>query len=174
VGCAICSHKKRREIERACDGADVLEVAVDFGVSKNSLARHLKDHTRLSIPVPPKKKARARAEEAPPAPPVTVPSGGQTLAKTEIAALFRSVRELVKQAEKDEAVSYSEKASLMRAAIQALKLLGQLTGEIGQNEASLVASPQWKRFTAVLLDVLRPHPEALKAVVAKLEHMEAA
>lgn len=64
--------------------------------------------------------------------------------------------------------------------LECLRDQGQLTGELLRhgpvtnfNTFNIIASPQFAQLQAMLVDVLRPHPEALQAVVAGLRDLEA-
>ncbi|MBX3205102.1 MAG: hypothetical protein KF764_08530 [Labilithrix sp.] len=47
-----------------------------------------------------------------------------------------------------------------------------LTGEIGASETTVAASPFYGRTRAAVMEALRPHPEATRAVIAALEQIE--
>lgn len=60
----------------------------------------------------------------------------------------------------------------MRTALTAIKMLGQLTGEFGASESTIVASPHFRRMLGVVLEALREHPAARAAVIAALERAQ--
>lgn len=78
----------------------------------------------------------------------------------------------MKRVASDKTAKYSERANMLRAAMQAVRMLGQLTGELGASESAVAASPQWKRLLAELLEALQPYPDASRAVLERLERWE--
>lgn len=202
--CRICSSAKRVAIEAAAVASSVSDVATRFGVSESSLERHLASHPRAAIvsepeepapPPPPPLRERRRAPTPAPGPPSSAPleSGedetppetvrsarpnasarARALAIAEMIDGFLS--EARKPSDDEDAVhaSYADKASLARAAIAANRQLAQLTGEAGASETAVLSSPVVQRLLADILSALAPHPEALRAVHAKIVPSSAA
>lgn len=180
VACRICEHEHRFAIERAlgAKSADHFAIAKAFGVTVATLERHFRSHPRAPAPKPAKvtRPKRARTERAPsPAPepdeqPATSRSPSSTpTARAELDELVRTIRELLDAATLDEEATYGDRAALIRTALTAIKLHGQLTGEFGASESTIVASPYFKRMLDAILESLRNHPVARKAVIDALE-----
>lgn len=64
------------------------------------------------------------------------------------------------------------KLAVLRAMVQPLRLLGTFTGEIGASESTVASSPFFRRVRAAVVDALRPHPDAARAVIDALERCE--
>jgi hypothetical protein len=174
--CAICSNARRAAIEAAVavDGSSLIEVAEAFGVTKAALAKHVATHDNLA-PVAPTTKAKPKVAKAPPSP-FPADDGEdvvQQTARAHIENVLGRIWKLVDEADVDEVLP-RDKAVLLTAATTAIKLLGQLTGELGASEATVFSSPHWKKLQAELVDALRPYPDALRAVAARLERIERA
>lgn len=197
----MCSSGARQAlIEGAVDdGASLDDVAERFGISLQSLTRHIASHprasktrkrlkaesspaagkrrapvaTRAPRPPPPKPKpAEAATEEE--APPTTRSPEKQKSAREQIDALITTVRSLLERANKDTDSTYAERSSLVRTALAAIRLQANLSGELGASEVALTASPQWQRLLGELLEALKPYPDAARAVLARLESVEIA
>lgn len=95
----------------------------------------------------------------------------------ELAAEIRALMAQVRQGAVDEyghGPRLQETTSVIRTALSAIRLYGQLTGELGQSEAAVLASPHVKKLLADILEALAPFPEASRAVLARLERSEVA
>lgn len=193
----MCAHADRVAIEAAvAHAANVAEVAARFGVTKAALTKHAlhpradapsgEDAATVSSPARPPTRAQRRAptpsEDEPS--PDTVRSGGRTnlSARARAIAIAETIDKLLRQATGEVSIddegeivvgaSYAEKASLVRASIAANRQLAQLTGEIGISEAAILSSPIVQRLLTKILDALKAHPEAAKAVLAVLERRD--
>lgn len=83
--------------------------------------------------------------------------------------LMREIKTHLEIARSDSDATYAEKSSLIGKALSAIRLKKQLTGELGQTEAAVLASPRVRRLLADIIDALKPYPEASRAVLAKIE-----
>lgn len=83
--------------------------------------------------------------------------------------MVATITELLERAKTDKFSTYADRAALIRTALTAIKLHGQLTGEFGTSESTVVASPHFKRMLGVILEALRDHPAARKGVIDALE-----
>lgn len=74
----------------------------------------------------------------------------------------------------DEADDWSprDRIGLLGVRADTSKALARLNGENSPSEAAFAASPPFKRFVAGLVEVLKPHPDALRAVLAYCESLE--
>lgn len=161
--CRVCGHPRRTEIEAAADGGRHLrEIADAFGLTERGLQRHYATHGRAGA-------LEAVAAEA--APPASAPSPEvvSDSARVVIDELLRRVRKLMADAEADPLATYRDRSALLTTAGTVAKLLGQLTGEFAVSEASIVASPQWRRVEGAIVAALTPYPEAAAAVALAVE-----
>ena len=218
VGCRVCHHESREEIERAAGepGAIPVEVAARYGVTKAALVKHAKcpratvDATTgsppersASAPAPRRTARRAPTTAAPvleePAPvledepPATSRSEDLISARTistpktareKVERLVDSLQQLLDDARDEERESVDDsgarrggvplgaRLAVLRAMVQPLRLLGAFTGELGASDATIAASPFFKRVRVAVVDALRPYPEAAKAVIEALERVE--
>ncbi|WP_243092849.1 hypothetical protein [Thermus hydrothermalis] len=152
--CTICTHPQREEIDRALvEGESFRNIAERFGVSLGALHRH-REHVQDDV---------QRAVEA-----KAVQVGVSVLDR--IRELNREARALL-----DEARSkgrYAAAVQAIGAATRLLELEAKLLGELDERpsvQVALVASPEWARLRAVVLEALAPYPEARAALVERLE-----
>lgn len=91
-------------------------------------------------------------------------------ARCELDDLLASLRSIASALPKDATIS--DRIAVLRASVPPIKLLGQLTGEIGASETTVATSPHYRRIRSAILDALRDHPAALKGVIDALERVE--
>lgn len=177
-------------------GAILFEVAARFGVTRAALTKHAK-HPRVSSqatdsPNDPKAAkappARRRAkrpalsavvvEEESPATSRSSDLGSEistrtpTTARAKVERLVDSLQKMVDLVSSSEQTTVGAQLAVLRAMVAPLRLLGTFTGEIGASESVVASSPFYRRVRAVIVDALRPHPEAARAVLAGLERLE--
>lgn len=103
---------------------------------------------------------------------VQAESASEASAKEQIRQILGSVRRMLAAVEADSCSRYRDKAIVINAATSAIRVLGQLTGEIGATESTMVQSPHFKKFCSELTAILNDYPDAAKAVVAYIEALE--
>lgn len=91
-------------------------------------------------------------------------------ARSKVDELLASIKSVAEDLPPD--ASTQDRVAVLRAAVQPIRLLGQLTGEIGASDATVAASPHYRRLRSAILAALEPFPDALRAVVAALEPLE--
>lgn len=152
--CTICTHPRREEIDRALvEGEAFRNIAQHFGVSPYSLHRH-RTHIQDAI----QQASAARAVEV----------GVSVLDR--IRELNREARSLLEEARSKG--RYAAAVQAIGAATRLLELEAKLLGELDERpsvQVALVASPEWARLRAVVLEALAPYPEARAALVERLE-----
>ncbi len=152
--CTICTHPQREEIDRAlASGQPFRTIAVRYGVSATSLKRH-RAHVQDAI---------QQAIEA-----KVVSVGASVLDR--IRELNREARSLLEEARSKG--RYAAAVQAIGAATRLLELEAKLLGELDERpsvQVALVASPEWARLRAVVLEALAPYPEARAALVERLE-----
>lgn len=204
MGCRVCAHESRDEIDRAVEAGDELvEVAVRYGVTRAAIVKHGR------CPRAPQGAAASRPRDVPaapaprrsPAPPPRRPSGERaptssgtdseespaTSRSEEIRAarrrasaresaedLLEQLRDLVADVQRDPDAGVAGKIAVLRAMTGSIRLLGTLTGELGASETSVARSPFYRRVRTALLEALRPFPDAARAVISALEQVEGA
>lgn len=108
-------------------------------------------------------------------PPPAVEGGGRpTTALERVDGLLRSLQMLIDDLHLAAAGSASIKDRLacLRAMTGPIRLLAMLTGEAGATDATVASSPFYQRVRDAVVDALRPHPDAARAVIAALERVE--
>ena len=117
--CTICSHEKRKEIERnLLAGAPLRTIAVQWSVSKTALIRH-KGHVSATL-----EKAAERQEEA----------RGDRLLKQLLDLQNRTMALL---AEAEQEGDRRTRLGAIREARSNLELIGRFLGELGGGEVNL-------------------------------------
>jgi hypothetical protein len=157
--CATCNHAERDSIEaELVTGRSLSGVARRYGLTRNALTRHQRNHLSPAI---------------------------ATLHQSKrVHTLLDSVSDLVGRTERilDQA-EQTGKVNVALGAIremrEGLKLLGMVTGELKPEGSTTVqvlnvqTDPNWIELRGRILVALRPHPDALAAVVEALSLAEA-
>lgn len=175
--CRVCKHAARIEIELLlAGGAGQKALASRFGMSKDSIHRHWSRHidakrkARLLVGPVQEQALRARiAEEA---------SSVVDLLRATRAGLFESYDLALKISDLNAVAQLASKIH------ENLKIAGNISGELAssplvqinnnqQNNIAMLESPDFVRFQARLIAVLRDYPEARNAVLAEFEKFDA-
>lgn len=159
--CTVCNHPKRREIElAAARGASARSISLDFGVTDQSLGRHMKAHASRAI-----EKAAAAAG-------IRDLASGLGL-NEEMVSLQDRTLEILARAEKD-SKTLSVAVGAIREARCNLELLGKLTGKLRPDTQVnvLVTSPDWLAMRERIASALEPYPEARADVLRAISEGE--
>lgn len=169
--CKTCAHPERARIElQCCNGVTHARVAMQFGISSDSVWRHMRRHTTA--------EARAKLKLL-----------GLSDSKVDVEALKRSESESLLQnligervrlsrlADRAESIgSIGDATRASRAIIDVLGLVGKVLGELNVGRVtvhqSVVMSADWFRLRGVLASALRPFPAAQAAVLQALRDYE--
>jgi hypothetical protein len=173
--CTICTHPDRALIEAACvAGVSVTALADKHSVSRDSLYRHMRNHVteeqRASyIADAPIRELAAKAAEQ-----------GSSLIDYYVlarAALYRNFQ--MANAHGDIAAANNT----VRTLFECLRDMGKLNGEMlnaapvtnitTNNYAVITQSAAFTELQAMLVQRLAPFPEALAAVLAGLDELDA-
>ncbi len=152
--CTICTHPQRAEIDRElAEGRSIRDIARRYSVSRPSLHRH-RTHVQDAI----QQAIEAKAVQV----------GVSVLDR--IRELNREARSLLEEARSRG--RYAAAVQAIGAATRLLELEAKLLGELDERpsvQVALVASPEWARLKAAVLEALAPFPEARAALVERLE-----
>lgn len=165
--CTVCSHPDRDKIDRRLVGGESARgIAREFGLSHAAADRHRARHIPHEL---------AQAHQA-----VEVARAGSLL--DEIRGHAARAGRLVDQAEA--VLSGARGRRQLRVRLEAIKtatvalrevrgtleLLGKVGGELGTGgiTVAIQAAPEWQALRDRILCALRPHPDALRAVVEAL------
>jgi hypothetical protein len=156
--CTVCAHPERAAIDKALvAGESCSTIAARYcTIGRMALERHAANHLPARLVKAHEAEEVARADD-----------------------LLAQVRSL--QARALAILDRAGMASDLRAALVAvrearanLELLAKLLGELQQEgTVNLTVSTEWLGVRGVLLDALRPYPEAGMAVAGALAHLEA-
>jgi hypothetical protein len=128
-----------------------------------------RDVRRRTTPPPP--AAVQRAEDDGPA-----TSRSPTSTTTETTSARAKVLEQIRKLEDLERslgkADVDERIAIARALATLAKTLGHLTGELGASDATVAASPHYRRVRTAIVDALKPYPDALRAVIDALSRLE--
>lgn len=150
--CTVCSHKDLDEINRLLLCSDSYrDIARQFGLSKDALARHKESH----IPELLSKSSDLKAE-------VESIQGNQTLA--EVREL--KVKALDILAEAQEAGDLKTALMGIREARSCLELCLKAEGQIKDGpQITIINNPEWVELRTVIIGALEPFPDARQAVI---------
>ena len=154
--CLICSHADRAAIDRALLTSSLRDITRRYAIKKDAAARHKAEHLPELL---------ARAYEA------------EQVAQAN--DILREVQAL--RAKADQLLMAAEAAGDLRTALlgvrearSCLELLAEMEGKLNrQPQFNLVVMPEWVRTRTVLLEALRPFPEARVIVAERLLALEA-
>ena len=150
--CTVCSHKDLDEINRLLLCSDSYrDIARQFGLSKDALARHKESH----IPELLSKSSDLKAE-------VESIQGNQTL--VEVRELKVKALDILGKAER----AGDLKTALLgiREARSCLELCMKAEGQIKDGpQITIINNPEWVELRTVIIGALEPFPAARQAVI---------
>lgn len=94
-------------------------------------------------------------------------------ARASLDEILASIRQVMKDV-RSANVPFGDKATALRVALQAVRLLAGLTGELGATESTVASSPYFRRMLHVILEAVRgpAFAEARQAILDALEREE--
>lgn len=102
-----------------------------------------------------------------------ITSRSPTSATTARARVERLIARLERMADTlPKGSSVQDRIAVVRAMTTPLRLLGQFTGELGASDATVAASPHYRRLRTAIVETLRDFPDALRAVERALSNLE--
>ena len=155
--CTVCTHPDRRAIDKELATGHLVNrrLAARTGLAESSVRRHAANHP------PARLVAAAEAEDVRQALDVL----GQLRAIN--AATLSVLADARKTGDGDLALKAVDRVQ------RQIELQAKLLGELDERPVvNLTISAEWVEIRAVLLDALRPHPEARQAVAACLVALE--
>lgn len=172
--CTVCDHPKRREIDKTLvTGNSIRHTAAVFGLSVSALFRHQKEHLRplLEKEAPEEEidddtaqlRAQQRSAEA-------EDKAHALDMRQQLKVVNAACLEVLRKARTD-----AKQTTLLQAVDRIhrqITLQAQLLG--GPNDDTSEADSiqaQWPRIRQVVIDALRPFPEARIAVAEALSHL---
>jgi hypothetical protein len=172
-GCLVCAHKDRVRIEASrVAGVSLDNLSRKFGVSRDSIFRHQRDHVDADL------KASYIAET--PIRDLAEAAASEGVSVLEYLSIVRAV--LLQQFQL--AASCNDRngtAVLAGRLTEVLREIGRLTGEILRapavqnvtNSVTFVNSPDFVNIQQMLIKRLAGYPEAMAAVVEGLRDLDA-
>jgi hypothetical protein len=171
--CLVCAHKDLPRIELLRTGGAAMDaLALEFGVSRDSLYRHFANHfsdkRRAELMVGPAQVER-----------LAVAAASESKSLLDQFSIVRSVlfNQFLTAAETNDRHGLVNIAGKL---LESLRELGKLTGElrsisginITNNHLTLVASPEFKALADGLLTIARRHPEAKGDIINLLRGLD--
>lgn len=155
--CTVCAHPDRPAIDQALvNRRSFRTLAERFGLGRMALVRHHDDHLPVDLA-----QAKAAADVA---------QSDDLLAQ--IVTLKARAMKILDRAEK--ADKFVPAIMAIREARECVELLAEMVQAIDRRPTlNLLVAPEWLAARSVLLDALRPYPEARAAVAARLVALEA-
>ena len=160
--CTVCSHKDVAEIDRLLLCSDSYrDIARQFGLSKDALARHKESHIPELLLKSQDAKDSLQADNT---------FSEYQAAKARIEALQTRTYDLLSSAESAEnhkaCIGYIREARGQESELrEQRKLLAELEGRIAaQPTVNILVLPEWLTLREQIVIALRPYPEALEAV----------
>jgi hypothetical protein len=155
--CTVCTHPDRPAIDQAIvNHKPFRAISRQFGVSKDAVLRHHDDHL-------PEALARAKGAE-------------ETARADDLLEQVRALRTKSLQLMLAAETAGDLRTALagIREARACLELLAEMSQAIDRRPTlNLLIAPEWLATRSVLLDALRPYPEARAAVAARLVDLDA-
>ena len=148
--CTVCRHDERREIDRqlVSRAFSYRDIARQFGVSKDAVSRHVKEHLPELLTRAHEAEQLAEADK-----PLT------DIRKIQVQTLL-----MLQEAEKSGDLRTALAA--VREARNNVALLAELRGQLVRRpQINLVLSPEWLELRTLIVGALEPHPDAREAVV---------
>lgn len=86
----------------------------------------------------------------------------------EVRSNLAAIDDAITLAKADKSTPSTHLSALFNSKTAAARMLARLTGALDVSESVIIASPPWQRLVLVIIDALRAHPEAAKAVLAAI------
>lgn len=170
--CSVCTRADRAAIDQALldGGAGYRAVAERFGISPPAMFRHRKDHLAKVIAGGLSASSTTRGHrDSPPA--ATNDDRREQVAidaLQQLRAINAACLEVLRKARAD-----GQPLILLRAVDRIARQIDLQAKLLGQIEESAVINvailPEWHAIRQLVIDALRPHPEARQAVAVALK-----
>lgn len=170
--CQVCGHLERHRIELLqVGGASLDSLAKKFGVSRDSVHRHMRNH------VDPEMKANYLAG------PVGLHNLAQRASEEGVSLLdYLSIIRSTLFRQFDAAASTGDvngTVSISGRILEVLREIGKLTGELTKlapnvqiNNTLVMQSPAFLELTTTIMVALRPFPEARAVIISELQRID--
>lgn len=150
--CTICTHPKRKEVEKAIvAGESSRSIAKRFGSSSAAVLRHKNNHIAEHLEKAQEVKEVAQADSL----------------LEEISNLRSRVVTVL-----DETERVRDWQTFLKAHKELrsyLELFAKLEGRLQSNQVNILVQPVWIEVKAVIMSALKPYPQAAAAVVEALK-----
>lgn len=160
--CTVCNHPERVTLDAALvEGRSYRDVARQFGVSKDAVARHHRAHVSPAL-VRVVERREARLAERGPA---SVLERLETLYERAVGILDRA----------EAAGQTAQELGALRELRGLADSIARITGELRETPAvaiNVLASPEIVALTSALMRALAPFPEARVAAADALEQLD--
>lgn len=172
-GCTVCNHSERARIEALkASGASYDVLAVRFGVSKDALWRHYKNHVSEQL------KASYLAGKATIAE-LRERAAQESMSVLDYLAIARSmiIGMMTSAAEAGDGFRVGALSSRL---VEVLREIGRITGEVDKlgggvnitNNVAIFSDPRMVELQTGLVRIAREHPDARPALLALLRGLD--
>lgn len=159
--CTACSHPHRPEIDRALvdDSASFRDIARQYAVSKDALARHKREHLGPRLA-----RVAERNEQA------------DIRTAIDVVAQLRAINGVALSVLKE--ARNADDGDLALRAIDRIQKQIELQAKLidlirDGDTVNVIVAPEWVRLRTVIVTALQHHPEARQAVTTALGIIEA-
>ena len=154
--CTVCSHKDVDEINRLLLCSDSYrDIARQFGLSKDALARHKESHIPELLLKSQDVKDSLQADN---------------LLTQLQEARARAIELLDMAISAGDTKVYGPPSSYLSEIRQQIKLWAELEGRLAsQPQVNILVNPEWIQLRTVIINALEPYPEARQAVLNAIQ-----
>ena len=157
--CTVCTHDQRQEIDKALlAGESLRDIARQFRVSKDSIARHKREHLSERMAVVAERHAEADVRTA-----IDVVQQLKAINSVALGVLKNA------RAAGDGALTLQAVDRVHRQIELQAKLIDLISDGTTIN---ITVTPEWAQLRTLLTQALRKHPEALRDVTAAFQAVE--
>jgi hypothetical protein len=155
--CTVCQHKQVEEINKQLiNGTPLRNIAEQFAISSTSLHRHKESH----IPV-----ALLKSKEI------------TDLADADNLARFLQIEYNDIKTIKDQAIADGDNELALKAIDRSLKtieIVAKVAGlihdqQINVTQINITQNPEWVELRTLIINTLRPYPDAREAIIDALQ-----
>ena len=154
--CTICESEHRREVDASLvRGESMRKIAARYDMNRESVRRHRHEHLPALL-------ALAYAAEQ-------VAEANRLLSR--VQAMTERMEDWLERAERSH--NYAEVRRFAGEWRHQIELLAKLAGQLQQEgTVNITISAEWIELKAVLVEALRPHPQALGDVLSAIRRKE--
>ncbi len=153
-------------------GALVAAIATAYGIPEADWERPPEEGPRSGQGAPEAVGPPGAAAEAMPPPEApSQPEATASEASDPKALAMKTIERLGRDLDDPDGTP-KERATIATAMTSATRLLAKVSGSIELTPSQVLRSPTWRQLQGVVIDALRPYPQALEAISKALRHFD--